>query len=169
MIFQTERLLLRKLCQADYPALCKILQDEQVMYAYEGVFNDNETQAWLEKQIQRYDDDGFGLWAVILKETNQMIGQCGLTLQEYNDEKVIEVGYLFQKKFWNKGYATEAATACKIYAFDYLGANEIFTIIRDTNVASQNVAKRIGMKKVGCMTKYFRGLEMPHFVFSTKV
>jgi RimJ/RimL family protein N-acetyltransferase len=111
MILETKRLYLRELKQSDFSSLCKILQDQDVMYAYEHAFDDIETQEWLDRQITRYNDYGFGLWAVILKETNEMIGQCGLTMQEFNDRQVIEVGYLFQKAFWHNGYAREAAIA----------------------------------------------------------
>lgn len=82
-----------------------------------------------------------------------MIGQCGLTLQEYKGEKVLEIGYLLQKAFWHRGYATEAAEACKQYAFEILNRDEVCSIIRDTNIASQKVARRIGMTKKGGFVK----------------
>ena len=75
---ETPRLLLREMTPDDYPALCEIMQDDAVMYAYEGAFDEQETQAWLEEQLTRYEQLGFGLWAVVLKETGEMIGQCGL-------------------------------------------------------------------------------------------
>ena len=168
MVLETARLILRQMQQSDYSALCKILQDQDVMYAYEGAFDDTEVQAWLDRQIQRYHEYSFGLWAVILKENNEMIGQCGLTMQSWDDKQVLEVGYLFQKAYWHKGYATEAAIACKEYAFEKLNANEVFSIIRDTNVPSQNVAKRNGMTLCGKFVKHYRGVEMPHLVFSVK-
>ena len=68
MVLETERLYLRELMQTDFQSLCKILQDEQTMYAYEGAFNDAEVQEWLDRQISRYQEFGFGPWAVILKE-----------------------------------------------------------------------------------------------------
>ena len=111
MILETERLYLREMNQADFNSLCKILQDEKTMYAYEGAFNDTEVQEWLDKQISRYEKFGFGLWAVILKETNEMIGQCGLSMQPWKDREVLEIGYLFQRQYWHKGYATEAPGA----------------------------------------------------------
>ena len=102
MILETERLYLRKMCQTDFSSLCKILQDEEVMYAYEGAFNDIEVQEWLDKQISRYQKWGFGLWAAILKESDEMIGQCGLSMQPWKDQEVLEIGYLFQRKYWHR-------------------------------------------------------------------
>lgn len=168
MILETERLYLREMTESDLPALRKILQDPLVMYAYEHAFSDAEVNVWLDKQKRRYAEDGFGLWAVILKATGEMIGQCGLTLQDYKDQRVLEVGYLFQKAYWHKGYATEATMACKEYAFSKLGAEEVFSIIRDTNVASQNVARRNGMTETGRFIKHYQGMDMPHVVFSVK-
>ena len=103
--------------QADYPALCRILQDEVVMYAYEGAFSDEEVQNWLDKQINSYKKYGFGLWAIILKENGEMVGQCGILMQSYKDQQIIEIGYHLQKAYWHNGYAIEAATACRDYAF----------------------------------------------------
>lgn len=168
MILETERLYLREMRQSDYKALCMMLQDEDVMYAYEHAFDDAEAKEWLDRQLNRYREDGFGLWAVVLKETDEMIGQCGLTIQECNGENVIEVGYLFQKAFWHKGYATEAAIACKEYAFNELNIEEVYSIIRDTNQASQHVALRNGMTKRGVMVKHYYGIEMPHFIYSAR-
>ena len=87
------------------------------MYAYEGALSDDEAQAWLDRQMERYARDGFGLWAVVMKETGEVIGQCGLTYQDADGVRVVEVGYLFQRAFWHRGYATEAARACRDYAF----------------------------------------------------
>lgn len=80
-LLETERLYLREMNRSDYKALSLILQDEETMQAYNGAFTDAETQDWLDRQIKRYEEYGFGLWAVVLKETNEMIGQCGLTMQ----------------------------------------------------------------------------------------
>ena len=73
------------------------------MYAYEHAFDAGEVQAWLDRQIKRYHDYGYGLWAVILKDRGELIGQCGLTMQECNNGEILEVGYLFQKAYWHKG------------------------------------------------------------------
>lgn len=167
-VISTERLILRKITQDDYHNLCNILQDNDVMYAYEGAFTDNEVQDWLNRQMQRYEKDGIGLYSVVLRDINTMIGQCGLTVQEIPNRKVVEIGYLFCKSYWHNGYATEAAKACKKYAFEVLGVEEVFSIIRDNNIASQNVAKRNGMTYVESFVKHYRGIDMPHYVFSVK-
>lgn len=163
MILETERLYLREMKQSDFNSLCKILQDEDTMYAYEGAFSDDEVREWLNRQIRRYQKREFGLRAVILKETDEMIGQCGLTMQLWKDEEVLEIGYLFERSHWHKGYATEAAKACKQYAFEVLDADEVCSIIRDTNTASQNVAIRNGMTKTDMWVKHYRGVDMPHY------
>ena len=76
--------------------------------------------------------------------------------------EVLEIGYLFQRDCWHRGYATEAARACKAYAFDTLGAAEASSLIRDANLPSQRVALRNGMTPRDTMVKHYRGVEMPH-------
>ena len=163
MKLETERLYMREMNQGDFDSLCKILQDEETMYAYEGAFSEDEVQEWLDRQICRYQKWNFGLWAVILKESDEMIGQCGLTMQPWKDEEVLEIGYLFEKLYWHNGYAIEAAKACKKYAFEILEADEVCSIIRTTNIASQNVAIRNGMIMTDKWTKHYRGVDMPHY------
>ena len=162
MILETERLYLREMNQSDFASLCRILKDDETMYAYEGAYSDDEVREWLDIQIARYQKWGFGLWAAILKDTNEMIGQCGLTMQNWKDDEVLEIGYLFERAHWHKGYASEAAKACKKYAFETLNASEVCSIIRDTNIASQNVAIRNGMTVKDKWTKHYRGIDMPH-------
>jgi RimJ/RimL family protein N-acetyltransferase len=165
-ILETERLALREMAQPDYAALAAILQDDKAMYAYEGAYSDAETQEWLERQRSRYRTDGFGLWGVILKAGGEMIGQTGISWQDVGDLRVPEVGYLFNRAYWGNGYATEAAIACKQHAFHALGFDEVFSIIRDTNLASINVAIRNGMLARHRIVRHFRGVDMPHIVFS---
>lgn len=165
MIIETERLILRKMDNGDYSALCKILQDEDVMYAYEHAFSDDEVDEWLKKQLVRYETDGIGLWVVVLKENGEVIGQCGLTKQLWWGENIVEVGYLFRKDFWHKGYATEAAVACKDYAFNRLGEKRVYSIIRDLNLPSRRVALRNGMKVCGVQVKHYYGIDMPHLIY----
>lgn len=165
-ILRTERLILRETTEDDIGELTAILGDAETMYAYEHAFSAAEIRAWLDNQYRRYREDGFGLWAVVLKETGEMIGQCGLTVQNCGGKEVIEVGYLFARAFWHNGYATEAARACRDLAFRQFGVDEVFSIIRDNNSASQAVALRNGMTARGTIVKHYYGMEMPHIVFS---
>lgn len=168
IILETKRLILRRLQPSDFPEACRLLQDPAVMYAYEGPFSDQEVQHWLDKQLGRYRRDGFGLWAVIEKSTAEQIGQCGLTYQAYAGQQVPEVGYLLRKAFWHKGYATEAACASRDYAFYTCGFETVYSIIRDTNLASRQVAVRCGMKQTDAFVKLYRGVSMPHVVYKVE-
>lgn len=166
MMLETDRLVIREMTQDDFGALCKIMCDEEVMRAsYESAFTEGEVQSWLNRHIKRYETLGFGLWAVVLKENNEMIGQCGLTIQNWKNKNVLEIGYLFQKAYWHKGYATEAAMACKEYAYTALDADAVYSMIRETNSSSQNVAVRIGMKIVDRDIKNFRCVDMDFLLY----
>ena len=169
-ILTTKRLILRELTPGDYDALCVMLRDKDVMYAYEHAFSAEEARGWLNRQLDRYQTDGFGLWAVILRKNGRLIGQCGITKQDVGGKTVREVGYIFDKNFWHRGYAAEAAAACKNYAFDVLGECEVYSIIRVGNEASVKVALANGMKPVGQIIKHYYGMDMPHIVYmATKV
>lgn len=166
---ETERLALREMSAGDLNALKLILQDDEVMYAYNGAFSDEEVGGWLDKQLRNYAAWGYGLWAVTLRDSGEMIGQCGLTRQAWLGSEVLEVGYLFRRSHWHKGYAAEAARACMDYAFARLGATEVCSIIRDNNLLSQRVALRNGMERAsGVMVKHYRGVDMPHWLYVKK-
>lgn len=175
VILESPRLLLREMTRHDLTALCAMLCDPEVMYAYGHAFSLDQARQWLDTQMLRYREDGFGLWAVTLRPdggmnggdaAGEMIGQCGLTWQDCPFGRVLEVGYLFRKSHWGQGYATEAARACRDYAFTALGAKEVFSIIRDSNVASQAVARRNGMSARALFNKEYNGQDMAHLVFS---
>lgn len=168
MFIETKRLKLREMNHDDFSDLCEILQDPAVMYAYNGPFSDDEVQNWLNNQLRRYKEEGVGLYAMILKDTGKMIGQCGLTYQYILQERVLEVGYLLKKAFWHCGYATEAAKACMEYVFKVLRVDEVYSIIRDSNIPSRNVALRNGMINVGKLIKFYRGVRMPHFIYKAQ-
>ena len=166
-ILETERLVLREMAPDDYDSLCVILQDPKVMYAYEHAFSDKEVSEWLERQLIRYAKDGCGLWAVIRKG-GDVIGQCGVTMQDIGTGTVPEVGYLFARALWHHGYATEAARACRDWAFGNLGVNEVYSIIRENNLPSRRVAERNGMTPRGMLVKHYYGMDMPHILYSVK-
>lgn len=166
-MIQTERLLLREMTAEDRKDLNEILQDTEVMYAYEHPFSDEEVTEWFDRQLRRYEEyeHKFGLWAVVLRETGEMIGQTGLTLQNCGEEQLLEIGYLFKKRHWHNGYATEAVIACKEYAFQTLKFPVVYSIIRENNLPSRRVAERNGMKPVKQVVKHYYGMDMPHIIY----
>jgi len=168
IVLETERLILREMTRDDLPSTREIVCDEQTMYAWNGAWSEEENLAGLEKQLRGYQEDGFGRWAVILKETNAFVGMCGLQWCETDRDMVPEIGYLFNRGYWHKGYAAEAAIACKHYAFNVLGFDEVFSLIRDTNIPSMNVAIRNGMTIRRQFVKHYKGEDMPHYVFSVR-
>ena len=141
----TPRLHLRPLRPEDAPALLRTMGDPIAMRAYERTFSIPDIQAWIEKNIRRYARFGVGLWAAEKRETKELIGQCGLVPQTLDGLSFLEIGYLFERRHWHQGYATEAARACRDYGFGQLQAPALYSIIKHDNLPSQNVARRIGM------------------------
>lgn len=144
-VVETPRLILREMTAADVRDLAEMLLDPAVMYAYEHTFSMQEVWEWLERQRTRYRRDGFGLWAAVLRQTGEMVGQAGLTWQPCEGEMVLEIGYLLKRRHWHRGYAREAAGACKVYAFNALGAEAAHSVIKPDNLSSIRVARAIGM------------------------
>ncbi len=166
MLLETPRLILRDLTDADLPALHRALGDPVAMAAYEHGFDLEETQAWIERQRERYTRDGFGLWGIVLRETGELIGDCGITTQKIEDDSVIEVGYHLAREHWHRAYAVEAARACVDWAFATLDVDEVYAKVRDTNLPSMNVAIRLGMTVRRRFITRYRDIDMPHLAFA---
>ena len=166
IILETERLILREFEQSDFKDLAEILQDKEVMYAYEHDFTADDVQIWLDRQRMRYETYGFGLWAVQKKKTSEVIGQAGLTMQPCEEVEVLEIGYLLKKRYWNNGYAQEAAEGCKQYALKVLGADKVHCIIKTDNIRSIRVAQSIGMQKEKEFKAQYYSGDMRHYLFS---
>ena len=126
-VLETKDLLLCEMNESVLEDLKGILQDDRVMYAYNGAFSHEECLAWLQKQMKRYHDYGFGLWGMWLKGNSKMIGQCGITMQEYLGAQVPEVGYLLAYKYWHRGYAVQASHACLEYGFNTLKLEKMYS------------------------------------------
>ena len=166
----TKRLNLRNVLQNVVDVIIDYINNEICARYQRGQTKDFEGIVSL---IERRKNDEISMISpcmisVALKETNEMIGQCGLTLQGWRDKEMLEIGYLFQKAYWHKGYAAEAAIACKEYAFNVLNASTVYSIVRDTNTASQKVAVRNGMKIIDKDTKNFRYIDMDFFLYSAE-
>ncbi len=164
-IIETERLYLREFTKNDFDEVVKYLQDIETMYAYEKVYSDDDINGMLDTHINRYKNDGYSIWAVILKDSGRLIGQCGITLQSLDGKVINEIGYIFNKDYWYKGYASEAAIACREYAFNILDLSEVYSLIRVNNYPSQRVAERNGMSIIGEVNKFYNNKDMEHYIY----
>ena len=145
MVLETKRLLLREMNIGDYDALYKVLADSDNMQHYPYVFDERRVREWIERNMERYSKEGFGLCAVCLKETGEMIGDCGLTLQNINGKTLPEIGYHIRRDCQRKGYASEAAKAVRNWAFRNTDYPTLYSYCKYTNVPSIKTAESIGM------------------------
>jgi ribosomal-protein-alanine N-acetyltransferase len=169
VILRTPRLYMRKIQTDDYSSVCSILQDIDVMYAWEHAFSDEEVVQWIDENIMRYNRDGYSYWAVIEKASDKLIGVTGLISEQADDENYVGVGYIYKKSYWGNGYAFEAAFACVDYAFNILHLNEITAQIRPENTASRKVAERLGMSIKKQFIRRYKNKDIPHLLYSRKI
>ncbi|WP_207701074.1 GNAT family N-acetyltransferase [Candidatus Enterococcus ferrettii] len=167
-VIETERLVLREWTADDLPDLKRFLQDAEVMWAYEHAFSNEEVSNWLQWNLDSYQANGYGLWAMLCKSTGEIIGECGITQQTVEGTVYPEIGYHLVKTHWHQGFAVEAARAVKDWGFKKKQFPELVSTIRDTNLASMNVAIRNGMIVKKRFIKQYRGIEMPHYLFGVK-
>lgn len=148
MIIETERLLLREMTVQDFDALYKVLSAPDIMQHYPYTFDEARVKNWIERNIERYRILGFGLWAVCLKETGEMIGDCGLTMQLINGQIKPEIGYHIRRDQQRKGYAKEAAISVRNWTFNNTTFNIVYSYMKHTNKPSVKTAISYGCKQV---------------------
>lgn len=144
-MIETPRLRLRPLTLDDTDALFAVWGDAETMKFYPPPCLREEVAALIEKQLQRYSADGTGLWALELKETGAVIGDAGLLIQDVEGNAELEIAYHLRRDRWGNGFATEAALACRDFAFSELGKTRLISLVRPENVPSRRVAERVGM------------------------
>ena len=148
MIIETRRLILREMTEDDFDALYGVLADSDIMRHYPYTFDENRVKGWISKNIQRYKIFGFGLWAVCLKETEEMIGDCGLTMQIINGQIKPEIGYHIRADRQRNGFAKEAAIAVRDWTFRNTPFNTVYSYMLHTNEPSVRTAMAYGCKQV---------------------
>ena len=162
LVLETERLRLRRFRRDDTDAVFAIIGDDVAMQYYPRTFNRRDAKEWIERNLRRYAEHGHGLFAVTLKGSDEVIGDCGIIRQEIEGGPELEVGYHFRRDQWRHGYATEAARACMALAFDVLGAKKVISLIRPENLPSRRVAERNGMK----IERQVMHAGLPHLVYA---
>ena len=148
MTIETERLLLREYTEDDFGALYEILSDPETMRHYPAPYDADGTRRWIAWNLDNYQKYGFGLWAVVLKETGEFIGDCGLTIQNIDGEWLPEIGYHISKRYWRRGYAKEAARAVRDWCFRNTEYDAVYSYMTASNTASRSTAAANGMTKV---------------------
>jgi [ribosomal protein S5]-alanine N-acetyltransferase len=144
-ILETSRLILRELRPDDVDALALVLSDLETMRFYPAPYDRAGVEQWIARNFRRYAENGHGLWAMILKSNRELVGDCGLTIQNVEGQNEIEIGYHVRRDHWGQGLATEAARACRDLGFARLPVEQIVSLIRPENLPSRRVAEKNGM------------------------
>src|SRR5260370_32119071 len=141
-ILETSRVILREFCSDDAEALARTLSDPETMRFYPAPFDRAGVEEWINRNLYRYREQGHGLWAMILKSSSELVGDCGLTVQDVDGQSEIEVGYHVRRDLWGQGLATEVARACRDFGFARLRVERLISLIRPENFASRRVAEK---------------------------
>ena len=142
-VFRTARLGLRRLVDADAPALRAVFADPYAAQFYPGMSEPDGPARWIAWNLKNYDDHGFGLWALEWLETGRLVGDARITHQLVDGERILEIGWHVHPSFRAMGLATEAGLACLAYGFEQLRADTLGSIVDPANVASIRVASRV--------------------------
>ena len=145
IILETDRLLLREMVDDDFDALKKVISDPENMKYYSSPYDDNGVTRWLNWCKSSYQKNGFGLWAVVLKTTNEMIGDCGISLQWIDDEWRPEIGYHLRRDYHQQGIGKEMTRAVKDYFFTHFDYDEVYSYMDKENIPSYKTAEANGM------------------------
>jgi ribosomal-protein-alanine N-acetyltransferase len=144
-VIQTERIVLRQMEMDDVDNLMGIFSDPVAMRFYPNTKSRQEAEEWVRRVQESYRDNGFGLWVAVLEDSGEFAGQCGLTVQEVEGKNEVEIGYLFLRRFWGHGLATEAARAARDHGFHMPGCERLVSLIDPGNLASRRVAEKVGL------------------------
>jgi RimJ/RimL family protein N-acetyltransferase len=145
-VLETARLALRELTPADLDFVAEIFADPEVMRFHPKRFDRQESEAWLQRQLRRYQDHGHGIWLTTARGGSTPLGLVGLMLQEVEGTWEPEIGYFIHRPYWRRGYATEAALGVRAHAFGPLGKRRVISLILPPNTPSQGVARKLGMR-----------------------
>ena len=145
MKIDTERLFLREMTPEDFNALYAVLADSDIMQHYPYTFDAARVKNWISKNIERYHVFGFGLWAVCLKSTGEMIGDCGLTMQTIGSTILPEIGYHIARAYQHQGFAREAAQAVRDWTFTHTTFGAVYSYMKKANIPSSATARANGM------------------------
>lgn len=146
---RTDRLLMRRWTGTDREPFAALNADPQVMEHFPAPLSRAESDALIDRIEARFDESGFGLWALEVAATGEFIGFAGLSVARFQAHftPAVEIGWRLARSAWGHGYATEAALRALGYAFDDAHIDEVVSFTSVLNVRSQAVMRRIGMSR----------------------
>lgn len=148
-MIETERLYLREMTDEDFEALRKVLGDPDIMCHYPYAFDEERIRNWIDRNRERYRVFGFGLWAVCRKDTGEMIGDCGLTMQLVDGRILPEIGYHIRGDQQRQGFAGEAARAVRDWTFEHTPFEVVYSYMKAENIPSVRTAMSYGCTEAG--------------------
>lgn len=148
-MIETERLYLREMTDEDFEALRKVLGDPDIMCHYPYAFDEERIRNWIDRNRERYRVFGFGLWAVCRKDTGEMIGDCGLTMQLVDGRILPEIGYHIRGDQQRQGFAGEAAWAVRDWTFEHTPFEVVYSYMKAENIPSVRTAMSYGCTEAG--------------------
>ena len=149
VVLATERLLLRRMDRRDLAVIAAMLGDPAVMRYYPSVLTRADAEQWLGRRIAQYGSHGYSLWLVVERATGEAVGQVGLVPQMVDGVEEAELGWLIASRHWRRGFASEAGAQVRDHAFTVLGRRRVISLIRPENMASQAVARKLGLEVSG--------------------
>ena len=145
IILETKRLIIREMTDDDFNSLKKVISDPENMIYYDKPYDDKGVQRWIDWCKSSYEKNGFGLWAVIYKQTGEMIGDCGISFQPIDGDWKPEIGYHLRKDYHQQGIGKEMARAVKEYFFTHFTYDEVYSYMNKDNLPSYKTAEANGM------------------------
>lgn len=148
--FEKDRLIFRDWAEQDLPVFQKMNRDPEVMEYFPNILSDDETRAFYSRIQDEFANCGYGLYAVETKLDGKFIGFVGFHKATFDADftPCIEIGWRLSRESWGKGYATEGARACLDYGIRRFGFSKVYSFTARVNLRSENVMRKIGMKKV---------------------
>jgi RimJ/RimL family protein N-acetyltransferase len=143
---ETERLTLRPLAPGDLDAMSALLGDAEALVHWGDPLDRAGARDWIERNIARYEEAGIGRCAIVLRESGELVGDCGLIPTTVEEVAEIELGWIVAASQQGRGIATEAGAAWRDHAFTALGLERIVSMISEDNIASRRVAEKLGLR-----------------------
>jgi RimJ/RimL family protein N-acetyltransferase len=161
---ETDRLVLRPLSLDDLDDMAMLLGDAEALALWGDPLDRDGARSWIERNLARYEADGFGRCAVVLRATGELVGDCGLIRTLVEGAPEVELGWITRRSHWGLGIATEAAGAWRDHAFDTLGLERVVSMVSERNLASRRVAEKLGMT----VEREAMWGDLPHLMYSMR-